>query len=35
MDDLTITTNTHAKARWILKTLKDKVAWAQISFEPK
>lgn len=28
-------TDTHVQARRIPKTLKDKVAWAQIPFEPK
>ncbi|XP_063418448.1 uncharacterized protein LOC134701249 [Mytilus trossulus] len=35
MDDLTITTDTHIQARWILKALEETVTWARMSFKPK
>ena len=35
MDDLTITTETHIQARWILKALDETVTWARMVFKPK
>ena len=35
MDDLTITTDTHDQARWVLKALEETVTWARMSFKPK
>lgn len=35
MDDLTITTETHIQARWILKALEETVTWARMVFKPK
>ena len=35
MDDLTITTQTHIQARWILKALDDTATWARMKFKPK
>jgi len=35
MDDLTITTESHIQARWILKTLDETVTWARMVFKRK
>ncbi|XP_052240804.1 uncharacterized protein LOC127851227 [Dreissena polymorpha] len=35
MDDLTITTESHIQARWILSALKDVVSWARMAFKPR
>lgn len=35
MDDLTITTESHIQARWILNPLEDVVTWARMSFKPR
>ena len=35
MDDLTITTEAHIQARWILKTLDETVTWARMVFKRK
>jgi len=35
MDDLTITTESHIQARWILNALEDVVAWARMSTKPR
>ena len=35
MDDLTITTETHIQARWILKALDETVTWARMVFKPR
>jgi len=35
MDDLTITTESHIQARWILNALDDVVTWARMSFKPR
>ena len=34
MDDMTVTTETHIQARWILRALEDTVAWARMKFKP-
>ena len=35
MNDLTITTETHIQARWILKALDETVTWARMVFKPR
>jgi hypothetical protein len=35
MDDLTITTESHIQARWILTALEDVVSWARMAFKPR
>ena len=35
MDDLTITTESHIQARWILSALEDVVSWARMAFKPR
>ena len=35
MDDLTITTDIHIQARWILTALEETVAWARMAFKPR
>ncbi|XP_063420791.1 uncharacterized protein LOC134706007 [Mytilus trossulus] len=35
MDDLTITTDTHVQARWVLKALEETVTWARMAFKPR
>jgi len=35
MDDLTITTESHIQARWILNALEDVFTWARMSFKPR
>ena len=35
MDDLTITTDTHIQARWILTALEETVARARMAFKPR
>lgn len=35
MDDLTITTQSHAQARWILKVLEEMATWARMKFKPR
>ena len=35
MDDLTITTESHIQARWVLKALEDVVSWARMAFKPR
>ncbi|KAH3711647.1 hypothetical protein DPMN_071318 [Dreissena polymorpha] len=35
MDDLTITTESHIQARWILSALGDIVSWAKMAFRPR
>ena len=34
MDDLTIFTESHIQARWILQALEDTVSWARMKFKP-
>jgi hypothetical protein len=33
MDDLTLTTTTHAQARWMLTALSDVASWARMKFK--
>lgn len=33
MDDITITTDTHVQARWVLETLGTEATWARMSFK--
>ena len=35
MDDLTLTTDTHIQARWILKALEETASWAKMTFKPR
>ncbi|XP_069139210.1 uncharacterized protein [Argopecten irradians] len=35
MDDLTITTDTHVQARWILTALEETATWARMTFKPR
>ncbi|XP_052260999.1 uncharacterized protein LOC127865146 [Dreissena polymorpha] len=35
MDDLTITTQTHVQARWVLLALESTTSWARMKFKPK
>ena len=35
MDDLTITTNTHVQARWIMQALEETVEWARMTLKPR
>ena len=35
MDDLTITTNSHIQAGWVLKALDEVVTWARMKFKPR
>ena len=35
MDDLTIRTDTHIQARWILKALEETASWARMTFKAK
>ena len=35
MDDLTITTESHIQARWILTALEDVVSWARMAFKAR
>ncbi|XP_052280954.1 uncharacterized protein LOC127878469 [Dreissena polymorpha] len=35
MDDLTITTESHIQARWILSALEEFVSWARMAFKPR
>lgn len=35
MDDLTVTTQTHIQARWVLKVLEEAATWARMNFKPK
>ena len=35
MDDLTITTQSHIQARWVLGALEDAATWARMTFKPK
>lgn len=35
MDDLTVTTQTHIQARWVLKALEEAATWARMKFKPK
>lgn len=35
MDDLTVTTQTHIQARWVLKALEEAATWARMNFKPK
>ena len=35
MDDLTVTTQTHVQARWVLSALEDVVSWARMKFKPR
>ncbi|XP_052245600.1 uncharacterized protein LOC127854577 [Dreissena polymorpha] len=35
MDDLTITTQTHVQARWVLSALESTTSWARMKFKPK
>ena len=35
VDDLTISTESHIQARWILQSLEDTVSWARMTFKPK
>ncbi|XP_060589960.1 uncharacterized protein LOC132745155 [Ruditapes philippinarum] len=35
MDDMTITTETHIQARWILHALDETVSWARMLFKPR
>lgn len=35
MDDLTITTETHVQARWILTALEEAATWARMQFKPR
>ena len=34
IDDLTISTESHIQARWILQSLEDTVSWARMKFKP-
>jgi len=35
MDDMTVTTETHIQARWILQALGETVRWARMAFKPR
>ncbi|XP_052268321.1 uncharacterized protein LOC127869705 [Dreissena polymorpha] len=35
MDDLTVTTQTHIQARWVLKALEEAATWARMNFKHK
>jgi hypothetical protein len=35
MDDMTVTTQTHVQARWILTALDETATWARMKFKPK
>ena len=35
MDDLTITTQTHVQARWMLSALEEATTWARMKFKPR
>jgi hypothetical protein len=35
MDDMTVTTQTHIQARWILQALDETVTWARMRFKPR
>ncbi|XP_053389443.1 uncharacterized protein LOC128552430 [Mercenaria mercenaria] len=35
MDDMTVTTETHVQARWILRALDETATWAHMTFKPK
>ena len=35
MDDMTVTTETHIQARWILRALEETATWARMTFKPR
>lgn len=35
MDDSTVTTTTHVRARWVIASLDETVTWARMKFKPK
>ena len=35
MDDMTVTTQTHVQARWVMKALEETATWARMTFKPR